>query len=465
MTGTSIPGTSSRMPAILIVTVAVLTAFTASAQQAAPRRPSISHSPENPSFSTPGASYSPFLPALTYPSGGTYAYSVAIADVNGDGKPDLLVADCGPGNTCGGGINGVVGVLLGNGDGTFKPAVTYDAGGFQTYSVVAADLNGDGKLDLVVANSYFSNTVGVLLGNGDGTFQPVVVYNSGGGSPWSVAVADVNGDGKPDIVVANSSSCYGCTGNGLVGVLFGNGDGTFQPAVTYNSGGFNYYNPVSLAVADLNGDGKPDIAVTNACGDSIGCTADSSVAVLFNRGNGTFLSPVAYSTAGQVATSVAIADLNADGSPDLVVTNSNCEPSRGCGRGTIAVFLGHGNGTFQLNGLFDSGGDGTHSVAVGDLNADGIPDLAVANYCAPSSNRDCGILGNTGTVGLLLGNGDGTFQPPLTYDSGGYWIADSIAVADLTGDGSPDIAVVNLFGYGAPEYGGSVGVLLHNPQE
>ena len=122
-----------------------------------------------------------------------------------------------------------MGVLLGNGDGTFQAAVTYGTGGIYADSVAVADVNGDGKLDLVAEN-YGSNNVGVLLGNGDGTFQTAVTYGSGGAYPYSVAVADVNGDGKPDIVVANS-------GSSNVGVLLGNGDGTFQTAVAYGSGG------------------------------------------------------------------------------------------------------------------------------------------------------------------------------------------------------------------------------------
>ena len=140
-------------------------------------------------------------------------------------------------------------MLLGNGDGTFQPAVTYRTGGGQAWSVAVADVNGDGNADLVVAN-YDDNLLGVLLGNGDGTFQPAVAYSSGGsGGSIALAVADVNGDHKPDLLVAISS-------NNTVGVLLGNGDGTFQTAVPYNSGGSG---PGAVAVADVNGDGKPDL--------------------------------------------------------------------------------------------------------------------------------------------------------------------------------------------------------------
>ncbi len=160
----------------------------------------------------------------------------------------------------------------------FLPAVTYDSGGFGASMVAVADVNGDGKPDLVVANcgscSIFNDgSVGVLLGNGDGTFQPAVTYSSGGIIPLFVAIADVNGDGKPDLVVANRCGNNGCLNQAPVGVLLGNGDGTFQAAATYFSGG---EFASSVAVADLNGDGKPDVLVANDCADSncdgsVGC--------------------------------------------------------------------------------------------------------------------------------------------------------------------------------------------------
>jgi hypothetical protein len=154
-----------------------------------------------------------------------------------------------------------VGMLLGNGDGTFQPVVTYGSGGYFANSVAVADVNGDSKPDLLVANECVdkncaSGTVGVLLGKGDGTFQPVVTYGSGGLYANSVTVADVNGDGKPDLVAANYLS-------NNAGVILGNGDGTFQTAVTYGSGGSVYL--YSVAVADVNGDGKPDLLAAN-CG-------------------------------------------------------------------------------------------------------------------------------------------------------------------------------------------------------
>ncbi len=181
---------------------------------------------------------------------------MAVADVNGDGNPDLLVANCGPIgiNTCGFG-NGVIGVLLGNCDGTFQAAKTYDTK-YDIDSVAVADVNGDGKLDLLVASNG-NSVVGVMLGNGDGTFQPIVPCSSGGISALSVAVADVNGDGKPDLLVGNQSDTSSNCAHGSVGVLLGNGNGTFHSAVSYDPGGTGGW---SVAVADVNGDGKPRLA-------------------------------------------------------------------------------------------------------------------------------------------------------------------------------------------------------------
>lgn len=183
-----------------------------------------------------------FLPPLLYDSGGG-AVSTAIADVNGDGKADLLVANYN---------SGTVSVLLGNGDGTFQPAVTYNCGGPDNpYSIAVGDFNGDGKPDialLVVVNVSPRPALRILLGNGDGTFQAPVAYDTGGFNPYQVVVADVNRDSKLDLVIANEF---------VASVLLGNGDGTFQAAVTYGIEG----SANSLAVGDVNADGNPDLIV------------------------------------------------------------------------------------------------------------------------------------------------------------------------------------------------------------
>ena len=377
---------------------------------------------------------------------GYEAQSVAVADVNGDRKMDLLVANaiCAPSGCA----TGSVGVLLGNGDGTFQPAVTYDSGGFSAESLAVADINGDGEPDLLVANTCVSDgacvdgSVGVLLGNGDGTFQTAKSYGSDGTGASSIAVKDVNGDGKPDLVVANACGNdgeYGCM-IGSLGVLLGNGNGTFRAAVNYASGG---YEADAVAVGDVNGDGNPDLVVANQCGNSGNC--DGVVGVLLGNGDGPFQPVVTYDSGGYDAESVAVADVNGDGKPDLVVANL-CASSVCTNGGVVGVLLGNGNGTFQTPMSYGSGGQDAESVAVADLNGDGKLDLVVAN-------------GN-GNVGVLLGNGDGTFQGPMNYGSGGA-SASSVVVADVNGDGKPDLVVANHCA-SSNCADGSVGVLLGN---
>jgi len=312
-----------------------------------------------------------FQTHVDYPTGPEPS-SIAVGDFNGDGELDLAVADqnCPNGITCG---PGSVSILLGKGDGTFEPSVDYSTGstGSGTYSVAVGDFNRDGKLDLVVANQA-SNNISVLLGNGDGTFQAAVNYGTGSGTgPTSVAVGDFNGDGKLDLAVAN----VGCgTPCGNVAVLLGNGDGTFQAAVNYNAGA----QPLSIAVGDFNLDGKLDLAVANV--------SSYNVSVLLGNGDGTFQTAANYSTNGD-AFSVVVADLNGDGKPDLIAVS-----------GSVTVFLGNGNGTFQRGVNYGAGSD-LLSVAMGDFNDDGRLDLVVTHYGTDSTLPPTG--GGT-TVSVLL---------------------------------------------------------------
>jgi hypothetical protein len=368
-----------------------------------------------------------FLPVVTYLSGGLAPASVAIADVNGDGKLDVVVANAN---------SDTLAVLLGDGGGTFQTAVTYGSGGRAPLSVVVADVNGDGKPDLVVANSCASTCatglIAVLFGNGDGTFQAAVTYDSGGVSAQSVAVADVNRDGKLDVVVANQTS-------NTVGVLLGNGDGTFQPAVAYGSGSNSF--TWSVVVADVNADGNPDLVVADECDNYPTCT-HGTVGVLLGNGNGTFQAAVVYFSGGSEANSVAVSDVNGDGRLDLIVGN-NCFS---CGDSTVSVQLGNGDGTFQspvtniltLSRVF--------AVAVADVNGDGKADLLVA-----------GDIGNGGRVASLLGNGDGSFQAAVLYNTNG--VAGPVAVADVNGDGKLDVVLTNEGNYVGTS---TVGVLISN---
>jgi hypothetical protein len=300
----------------------------------------------------------------------------------------------------------------------FAPAVVYDSGAYHPTSVAVADLNGDGKADLVIANDCINNDyshcpqgiVSVLLGAGDGTFQAAVSYDAGGVDPLSVVVADVNGDGKPDLILSNQCpQPNGCTPDSTVSVLFGNGDGTFQTAMSFDSGGLLAQ---AVAVADVNGDGKPDLIVADQCNSTQNCALDGVVGVLLGNGGGTFQNVVTYDAGGIGTFWLAVADVNGDGKPDIVLANW-CGTS-GCGNpGPVTVLLGNGDGTFQTAVAYSSGGYQPDSVAVADLNGDGKPDIVVANFCGSVANCD-NVLS---TVGVLLGNGDGTFQPALIYSS------------------------------------------------
>jgi len=323
--------------------------------------------------------------------------SVAVGDFNGDGKLDLAVANISLGNP--GPIS--VSVLLGNGDGTFQPAVNYSAGSYPS-SVTVADFNGDGKLDLAVANNG-SNNVSILLGNGDGTFQPAVDY-SAGSNPSSVTVADFNGDGKLDLAVANN-------GSNNVSILLGNGDGTFQPAVEYGAGS----NPTSVTVADFNGDGKLDLAVAN--------NGSNNVSILLGNGDGTFQPDVNFA-AGSGPSSLAVGDFNGDGKLDLAVANN--------GSNNVSILLANGDGTFQPAVEY-SAGESPSSVVVGDFNGDNKLDVAVAN----NGNGNSPMA----SIIIFLGNGDGTFQPAVEYSA--YQGASSMAVGDFNGDSRLDLAVTD----------------------
>src|SRR6266481_3683663 len=301
---------------------------------------------------------------------------IAVGDFNGDGKVDLAVVNFGDWN---------IYVLLGNGDGTFQAARSVyvaTGGGFPWY-VVAADFNGDGKLDLAVSN-YQDNSLSVLLGNGDGTFQAPQTTPVGT-NPAKVAVGDFNGDGKPDLVVSSVA-------NGTVSVLLGKGDGTFLPPLVTPAGSDPWY----FAVGDFNGDGKLDLAVAD-----YGCPLDCN---------------------SSPSNTVTVLLVNGDGRLDLAVTNLNDN--------TVSVLLGNGNGTFQAPHTFaDPGMTHPYFVAVGDFNRDGKLDLVISNEL------------NT-TVSVLLGNGDGTFQAAQDFAVDNDPV--SVTVNDFNGDGAPDLAVANL---------------------
>ncbi|MGI4864119.1 MAG: FG-GAP repeat domain-containing protein [Janthinobacterium lividum] len=325
--------------------------------------------------------------------------SLAVADVNGDGKRDIITGNNG---------SSMIGVLLGNGTGTFQTVATTSAGsGSMPYGVAVADVNADGKADIITAN-YGTNSVGVLLGTGTGTFAAAVAYSTGSGSqPYGLAVADVNGDGKPDIVTANSATSS-------IGVLLNTGTGTFAAMVSYPTG---TATPLKVAVGDVNNDGKADIV---AC-----INFNSAVGLLLGNGNGTFQALTTIALTNK-PNNVALADLNADSKLDIVTSSDN-------NSGYATVQLGNGNGTFATATSYASSSNSfTNSVTVADVSGDGKPDLITANP------------GNY-TVGVLKNNGTGTFAAVQTFAAGASGsMPYDVAAADVSGDNKPDLITANV---------------------
>jgi len=368
------------------------------------------------------------------PGTGGEPISGAVGDFNGDGIPDLAV-----GNFPVSAGSSTVAVLLGNGYGALtQVAYTAVMDGYSSSSVAVGDFNGDGIPDLAVAtvptgNHAGNDTVTILLGNGNGTFtqaanSPVTV----GIWPVSIAVGDFNGDGVPDMAVANQ-------GSGTVTILLGNGNGTFTQAANspVSVGAIPSslgYASTSVTVGDFNGDGIPDLAVATV--STAGLTGNGTVTILLGNGNGTFTqAPNSPITVGVDPVSVAVGDFLGNGNADLAVANFG---------GTVTILLGNGNGTFtQAANSPVTVGSSPLSVAVGDFNGDGVPDLAIANECGIGPNPNCNV-NNVGTVTILLGNGNGTFtqaaNSPVTTGKGGGYFG---AVGDFNGDGLADLAVAN----------------------
>lgn len=277
-------------------------------------------------------------------------------------------------------------------------------------------------MDLVVSNSG-GNNVSVLLGNGDGSFRATTSYEVGR-NPSSVAVADVNGDGKLDLVVSNQNCSHsgGPCAQGTVSVLLGNGDGTFQPHKDFAAGRV----PNWVAVGDFNGDGKLDLVVVNGQGNG----GPSTVSILLGNGDATFQVPISYPLNTNGA-SVATADFNRDGKLDLAVVDNI---------GLVSVFLGNGDGTFQTRVDYPAGSLPFGSIGIGDFNGDGNLDLAVAS-------------GGSNSVTILLGNGEGTFQPQGVR-FGTDLVPQGVAVGDFNGNGKLDLAI-------PARYSNVVSILLH----
>jgi hypothetical protein len=385
-------------------------------------------------FSASGV-LSTFLPDGSGPS------QVAFGDLNRDGKLDMVVS-----NT----LSNTISVFLGNGDGTFQAPRGFDIGAFALKArghflgggpnfgrgLVLADLNGDGLLDVAVTN-YSSGDVSVLLGRGDGTFEPQRRFDATT-APLALAVGNLNGDSVPDLVAVDSLASSRST----VAVLPGRGDGTFRPEQSFPVISAGGYPPATVQVADLNKDGHPDLV--------LGGLGGREIPVLLGNGDGTFSTGPVLEAKDLSGYALLVADVNGDGNPDILNTTAG---------GDVELFLGRGDGTFQDPQSFFAGQLPT-SMTLVDLGSqvtlpdgattlgppDGIPDLVVANSgLAAGGGSNLGPPSVVTLPGLVDAHGQfagfGTALPLLSAD-----LPVDLAAGDVTANGHPDLAVVDSTG-------------------
>ncbi|MFZ0319490.1 MAG: FG-GAP-like repeat-containing protein, partial [Candidatus Sulfotelmatobacter sp.] len=318
------------------------------------------------------------------------SYSLAVGDFNGDGNLDIVVANLGP---------STVQVYLGRGDGTFRAPISSNTTE-GSYFVAVGDFNNDKKADLAIIDPPY---ISVLLGNGNGTFQAPSDNDSFTGAQW-LAVGDFNNDHNLDVIVTGT---FGSSYN--IGVLLGNGNGTLQDSITTPI----EYVPGAISVGDLDHNGDLDAVL----GYDLG-----GIAVLLGNGDGTFQSAVNYNTTGPDGGQTIVADLSRSGELDVVM------PS-GAG---IDVFWGKGDGSLEQAQFFPSGESGW--MAVGDLNGDGLPDVALA-----SSSYGLTTMLNTGVVGLS------PTTAPLNFGGPGS------QTLKLTNDGTKKLLIGSIKASGAFE--------------
>ena len=339
-----------------------------------------------------------FLPPMEYPVDSPAAAEVG--DFNGDGVLDLVVANS---------ASASVSILLGNGDGSFQEPLIFAAGDTPR-SVAVGDFDGDGNLDVAAADL---TAVSILLGNGDGTLQPAISVQAGPG-PSFVAVGDINVDTIQDLVVVGTNS---------VSALLGNGDGTFGTPLTFPI----QFTNGKLALGDFNGDGTPDLVVQSRF----------ALTVLLGNGDGTFR--LSQDHVGSGPGPMVVGDFNGDGMLDLAVSYW---PPFGLGRGNVMVYRGNGDGTF--NNLAFPPPQYTERLlgapVAADFNGDGVLDIAVK-----------GLSGSS--IAVMLGNGDGTLQPATLFPT--QFLSNFLVAADLDNNGAPDLIELN-----GP--GNSVNVLMNN---
>lgn len=349
------------------------------------------------------------LPQVTTSTGvNSLPVWTTVADVNNDGKLDLITSVFGTDS---------VNVQLGNGDGTFQTAGTIlIVPGFGPAEVHAVSLRGNGTLDLIVG-SFNVNQIAVLLGNGNGTFQPPTLYTVGTAvnTPTSLTTGDFNHDGNLDVAVANVI-------DDTISVLIGNGSGSLTPLGAPISVG---HTPEAIRAGDFNGDGYSDLAVANY--------GDGTVTTLLNNENGTF-----------TATAISIGSGATSGPQGLAITGTGDSLLMAVANyrdNTISVLQSSGNGTFGAQKIVDVG-NGPDDLNFADFNGDGVPDLAVSNYTS-----------NTVTLVLSSSGGNYSATGPFNVGDSPY----SAAVGDLDMDGTPDIVVANCFS-------DNTGVLLSGTQ-
>jgi hypothetical protein len=346
----------------------------------------------------------------------------AVGDFNGDGKPDLLGVTGSP---------GALAFLAGDGTGHF--ALTKTSAETGPSLLAAADLNGDGKLDAVYADKSAAS-VAVALGKGDGTFAAGTDYAVPNNTTlMNIAVSDVNGDGKPDVVItAENATTNPASATGLY-VYLNKGDGTLLAPATIDTPS----SPGALAIGDLNGDGKPDIVLTNS---PFATGTAGNLLVYLGNGDGTFKTAVSY-PAGYSSTGLAIADVNNDGKPDLVFGSEDQTSTTA----TLNVLPGNGDGTFGTAITSSLTSTGTTYLVVADFDGDGNPDVLVGQCCGLAFTF------------VSFGKGDGTF--PTSYGLAPGVSSAFVAAPDVNGDKHPDIVIaagsaievfLNLYGTALP---------------
>lgn len=419
----------------------------------------------------PYCSISGFAPYVSYHSGSTaQTYAVASGDFNGDNRPDLAV-----------GAFGILSVFLNDGAGVFPSRTMYPVIG--ATDITTGDFNNDGKLDIASVNQLTTGTVTVLLGTGTGSFGSPIVSSSGGGSPRYISPGDFNNDGKLDLAVSNTFDTAGPERN--IAILLGNGMGSFtvisnnpptnmlraadlnsdgktdvlaagNPSLTLRSGNgmgglaapvsLNSGLPLHLTVADFNHDGKPDIAAMILIGGF-------EVEVLLGNGNGTFGASTIYPVGGDSSSFIEHGDVNGDGHLDLIVNKLGIPPFS---FGRIFVLLGTGTGSFNQAPTYFFDMREAHRIAVADLNGDGRADVVTSNL---SGGYFSVLLSTCLTPTPRYDfDGDGKSDISVFRPSSGTWYAlkstdnsllslhwgistDKVVAADYDGDSKTDFAV------------------------